>query len=75
MPVVKIPGGLGVAITTGTQADADDLKATLEGRHTFIQKYCQEQGWDSTNLSMDQVMQIRQQEGWKEPCSTKKQSQ
>jgi hypothetical protein len=75
MPFVKLPGNLGVAITTGTQADADDMKATIEGRHAFIQKYCQEQGWNSSNLSMQQVLQIRQQEGWKNPCSPENQSQ
>jgi hypothetical protein len=75
MPVVKLPGNLGVAITTGSQADANDLKAKLEGRHAFVQKYCQEQGWDSSNLSMQQVLQIRKQEGWKDPCSPEKQSQ
>lgn len=67
MPVVRMPGDLGVAITTGTQAEANELQASIDARHAFVQKYCQEQGWDSTNLSINQVLQIRQQEGWKNP--------
>lgn len=71
MPIVKLPGNLGVAISTGTQSEADQAQAIIDARHAFVQKYCGEQGWptDGAELTIEQIMQIRQQEGWKKPLS------
>jgi len=69
MPTIKLPGNLGSVITHGTQEDADRTKAVLDARHAFALKYCQEQGWPTElgELSITQVLQIRAQEGWKNP--------
>jgi hypothetical protein len=71
MRVIQIPGGL-KAISLGTQSEADKTQAIVNARHAFVQKYCQEQGWSSNpeELSMAQILQIRQQDGWKNPCPT-----
>lgn len=42
----------------------------LEARAIFVEKYCAEKGWDFVSygdLSMEQVLEIRQQDGWKNP--------
>jgi hypothetical protein len=39
----------------------------LTGRDVFVEQYCKEKGWDRENISIDQLMEIRAQEGWKNP--------
>lgn len=34
-------------------------------RRVFVVKYCETKGWDPENLSLDQIMEIRQQPEWK----------
>lgn len=36
-------------------------------RAIFNAKYCEKKGWDITNLTWEQIMEIRSQEGWKNP--------
>jgi hypothetical protein len=69
MPIIELPGNLGSVVVRGTQADADKTKAVLEARHAFALKYCQDHGWPTElgNLSIEQILQIRSQEGWKTP--------
>ena len=69
MPVVKLPGGSGSVLVMGTQSDADRTQAVINARHAFTQEYCQEQGWPSNpdQLSIEQILQIRKQDGWKNP--------
>lgn len=69
MPTIELPGNLGSVITRGTQEEASRTKATLDARHAFAQRYCQEQGWPSNprELLIEQIMEIRDQEGWKNP--------
>ena len=46
------------------------MKSMIEiitGRHNFSIEYCKNKGWDFENLSIEQILEIRQQDGWKEP--------
>lgn len=36
-------------------------------RDDFVQKYCLEKGWKFSELTLDQILEIRKQEGWKNP--------
>lgn len=55
--------------------DQDDLQRLVESnpvlkaRDEFVRRYCLEKGWPSNrdDLTMDQIMEIRSQEGWKNP--------
>lgn len=40
-----------------------------ELRKKFAEDYCQSRGWptDANDLTWEQIMEIRQQEGWKNP--------
>ena len=41
----------------------------LKARGKFVRRYCAEKGWSAgpNDLSWDQIMEIRGQEGWKNP--------
>lgn len=71
MPTIDLPGNLGFAISYGTQEEADQMRAVLNARHAFAKRYCQEQEWPTnlSKLSIKQVLQIRAQEGWKNPVT------
>jgi hypothetical protein len=43
----------------------------LRAREDFVEKYCLKMGWDIRNLTIQQVMEIRAQEGWKNPQGAK----
>jgi hypothetical protein len=36
-------------------------------RQKFSTEYCKKKGWDINNLTTDQIMEIRDQEEWKNP--------
>lgn len=40
----------------------------LRGRDAFVNQYCTEKGWDRNNLVIQQILEIRQQPGWKCPA-------
>lgn len=42
-------------------------EAIISGRMTFSKKYCAEKGWNIDDLSIEQILEIREQEGWKVP--------
>lgn len=44
-----------------------DFISILEARRIFNTHFCKEKGWDLDNLSIEQVLEIRKQEGWKNP--------
>ena len=44
-----------------------DLAETLQARDAFVSAYCKEKGWDRSNLTIEQIMVIRSQDGWKTP--------
>ncbi len=39
----------------------------IRSRDAFITAYCKDKGWDPKDLDMTKVIEIRQQEGWKNP--------
>ncbi len=71
MRKIKLPGssgGMGF-IHTGSDKDAEGIEQALNARHAFALKYAKEKGWGGkvAELSLDQIMEIRRQEGWKNP--------
>jgi hypothetical protein len=43
------------------------IQELLKARDTFIDSYCKDQGWDKNNLSVDQILEIREQPEWQNP--------
>ncbi len=41
--------------------------AMIVRRDSFIRQYAEEKGWDVNNLTFPQILEIRKQEGWKNP--------
>ena len=58
---VQLPGGITAVGVTYQQAEI------LTGRQAFVDKYCCDRGWDMLNLTIEQVLEIRRQPGWKNP--------
>jgi len=46
---------------------SDQQAHTIKARVEFVQQYCQEKGWNKDELSIEQILEIRQQEAWKNP--------
>jgi hypothetical protein len=46
---------------------AERLERILEARGKFVMLYAKEKQWDIENLTMEQILEIRKQEGWKNP--------
>jgi len=51
----------------GNIRDLQDPERISEARYKFSQKYIEAKGWDSKKLSLEQISEIREQEGWKTP--------
>jgi len=66
---IEQPDSLGTGIMFGTKSEADKTQSLLDARYTFVQQYCREHGWSerTEDLSLNQIMEIRQQDGWKNP--------
>ena len=58
---ILLPGG-GIAF----QVTKNQAKL-LQARQKFVENYCREKGWDMLNLSIDQLMEVRNQPGWQNP--------
>jgi len=41
--------------------------AMIARRDSFIRDYAEAKGWDVNNLTFPQILEIRKQEGWKNP--------
>jgi hypothetical protein len=39
----------------------------LLARDAFIDRYCAAKGWTKETLTMEQILEIRAQDGWKHP--------
>lgn len=50
-----------------------DQEACLRARGKFAEEYCKIRGWPVgiNELTMDQILEIRSQDGWKNPIITK----
>lgn len=68
MHQMKLPGGV-FAIHPGTKEEAQEEEIFLKARHVFALSYMKDKGWgdDTGQLSIKQIMEIREQPGWKEP--------
>lgn len=72
MREIKIPG-MGSVMHPGTEEEADEHEKLLKARAAFVAKYCKEKGWPLPDepgfeqLSWDNIMEVRAQEGWKNP--------
>lgn len=61
-PTKTISAG-GLNINNASQS-AENI---IIGRDAFVTEYCAAKGWDRNELTIEQIMQIRQQDGWKNP--------
>lgn len=53
-----------VLIKNETQlSELDNIKF----RESFVTQYCAEKGWDKTDLSFEQIIEIRTHNQWKTP--------
>ncbi len=55
----------GFAISGASAEQADQLKM----RESFVNRYFEERGWDVSNPSIDQLMEVRSQHGWQNPSA------
>ena len=67
MQSTKISVGGGAVHVVGSLAP--EQEELLRKRAAFVETYCAAKGWssDASNLSMDQLLEIRDQPGWKNP--------
>ncbi len=68
MRTTRLPFG-GTVIHTGTEAQADEHDRIIKARAEFTVAYAQSKGWpnDPADMTIDQILEIRDQEGWKNP--------
>ncbi len=45
----------------------EKTSAILDARAKFVLEHCRIMQWDVANLSLKQILEIRKQEGWKNP--------
>lgn len=66
--VIKVPGGLSI-LHPGTDAEVEAAESLISRRHKFVQEYCASKGWptDPAKLSIENILEIRNQAGWKDP--------
>lgn len=59
----------GSVLMPGTVEENDRKQKILYARHKFVTDECSRRGWpkDFNKLSIDQVMEIREMEDWKNP--------
>lgn len=67
MNEIKTP--IGTIAHFGTKEEANEMQRVFDGRGKFAKKYCDERGWDMGNVSIIQLLEIRGQEGWKNPVA------
>ena len=50
-----------------------DQEACLQARGVFFKEYCKNKGWpiDANKLTIDQILEIRKQDSWKNPIIAK----
>lgn len=60
-PRVVEVGGMTVVGASAEQADL------LKRREAFVNQFLAERGWDVSNLSIEQLLEVRKQSGWQNP--------
>ncbi len=65
---INLPGG-GVTIHTGPAEEVPEAQRVIDVRYAFSMSYCRSKGWpeEPAKLSIEQILEIREQEGWKNP--------
>lgn len=66
MKKITLPTGETV-LHTGDDASADETKRVFDARYAFAQAYAAERDWDIDDISIEQLLEIRAQQGWKTP--------
>lgn len=63
---VQLPNGM---VAFDMSDDPKGAQRTINARHEFMVAYCTEKGWPTNpeDLSLEQIMEVRSQEGWKVP--------
>lgn len=46
---------------------SEEQARVLRGRAKFVAAYCASRGWDPSDLTVEQVLEIRRQPGWMDP--------
>lgn len=66
--IVNIPD-VGQAVHFGTDEEAAEHERKLTARGEFAKAYMREKGWPDKmlDLTIEQIMEIREQDGWKSP--------
>lgn len=69
MKKLELPSGAGGVFLFGTAESIAEQERILYGRHAFYVAYCEARGWptDGAKLTMEQILEIRSQDGWKNP--------
>lgn len=67
---VQLPIGGYAILPGGTPEEAARREKFMEARYRFVLSYAESKGWPANpdHLSMDQIMEIRSQPGWKAPA-------
>jgi hypothetical protein len=60
---IQLPGSDTYLIGKLSSGQAD----VFQKRASFSTEYCAKKGWDLSKLTVDQLMEIRSQDGWKNP--------
>lgn len=73
MTRIKLPNGATV-VSTGTPEQSAYVQKLIDRRHAFVLSYCRSRGWPerAEDLSIDQIMEIREQPGWQHPIGDDK---
>jgi len=67
---INLPLSQGIkAVHVGTDDEAVEHQRVLNARAAFSKEYMKKKGWGENilDLSIEQIMEIRAQEGWKNP--------
>jgi hypothetical protein len=69
MNILKPPFGGGHIVHMGSSEDAVEHQRVISARGKFSLQYMKEKGWgdDPIKLSIQQIMEIREQPEWKKP--------
>lgn len=59
-------GGMKV-LAMGTDKECDEHEQFMKKREAFVKKFFEEKGWDLKNPSIEQILEVRNQDGWKNP--------
>lgn len=67
--LVELPLGGGTVLVLGSNEEIAEQERLIAARAAFVVTYCRAHGWpeEPRELSIAQILEIREQEGWKNP--------